>query len=124
MSASTGIALNAAAQSHSAQVTACQTFMVQFNGAAATVEQARLYAGCVDVMYPAPMSATDVLAIKVLIISSLLGMVIGLFMAHRDKWGRMRSDYIINAFFGAVAGPAVIFFVGLLVAGVKYLVTA
>lgn len=125
MAGATVIAMGALTAAREAQVTACKLGMPSFNGATASIEQSQAYAQCVELLYPVTATPFQTIAIKVLILSSIIGMGIGVWNAYRDKWNRTDLEtYTINTFMGAVGGPVVVLFLAGLWVGVTFLFTA
>jgi hypothetical protein len=98
----------------------CRAFMPSFEAKAATVEQARYYSHCVEVIYPQPLEGSELvwgkIAVVVLILAFIVGIVVGWF---KDPYDRLFS-VVCGAFFA----PTIVFIVGLIgfgiVAGIRF----
>ena len=125
MSASIGIAEAASAQASAAMLlarkTACTASMPRFDPGTATVQDKQEYAGCVELMFPQPMSADAILAAKVLFVFALIGMAWGAWLGKQGfgDWG----DSIMFAFLGFFLLPLGILFTALVVGGIYWLFT-
>lgn len=131
MSTSTAIAVMANTQAAVAEAEAAQAKKIACNGLmsayepkTATVQQMRGYADCVNLVYPDQMSPEVVILLKCAVAVVLIGMVIGAvkgFIENDSFGGRLMSTFFY-AFMGAMI-PAVVFGVlGLITAGVMFVV--
>lgn len=108
--AASQLAIQANAQANRAEEVACQSLMSGYDAGAATVEQMRAYARCVDILYPQAMSSDSILFFKVCVIALVIGLVIGLvkgITGGGTVMGRL-LDGLLLSMVGAAAGPLVV----------------
>lgn len=124
MSASTGIAVVAVAQSSVAmqmanetRMAACKTAMPLYDAKTATVEQARDYAECVRLLYPTDLPSGMAVALKVAFVLALIAGGVGAWRGDgcrmnvfdRFMWGMFYAAFAAFAMFvafGIVLGCA------------------
>lgn len=103
-----------AAKNARARTAECKLMEQVFDAKAATVQQKRDYASCIDNLYPSEMSNGVEVGLKVTFVICLLGAVYG-FSRARDL-----DEKVIFTFFGFVV-PAIAITVGtLLVYGIMW----
>lgn len=125
MSGAAAIAASASAQSaiaaqqaREARKVACQALMPSYQDATASVESRQSYASCVDLIYPQTMSGVEVLIVKLLIVSAVIGTVIGMYIGARED-GFIGS--ILIGMVGMLGVPCVLGVFGMLGWGVTLL---
>ena len=101
---STSIAIAAAAnttailaqqQAQQAAKVACEAMMPAYTHSGASIDQMRVYAQCVDKLYPLPMATGDTIALKIAVVFLFVGVFLGAW-AKRDDW----EGPIVGAFMG------------------------
>ncbi len=108
MSVAVGIAAGASAQaavaSSQAAKALCVARMPNFDAKTATVQQAREYASCVHRVYGSgePMDPGAVIALKLIVALSFVGLIAGGVYGWRDSWGDW-FDVVMWAVVGAIA---------------------
>lgn len=125
MSTTAAIAASASAQSaiaaqeaREARKVACQALMPNYQDATASVEARQIYASCVELMHPQAMSGVEVLVVKTLIVSAVIGTAIGMYVGARDD-GFVGS--ILLGIVGMIFAPCVLALFGMLGWGVTLL---
>lgn len=86
------MAASASSRADESKEIACKAFMPSYQHATATQEQARIYAECVKVVYPAPMSGAEIVALKALF---LVCIATGAFCVWRERhYGQSFGDRV------------------------------
>ena len=82
----------------------CSAWMPGYLNDGASVEQMRYYAGCINLLYPAPHDNTTSLWVKAGILAAFIGVAVGIFAMRNydDFWLPVRI--LVGAFFGGFAG--------------------
>jgi len=62
----------------------CEAFMHLYEHKTATIESARMYASCVDRLYPEQVDVATVIWLKVAIVLAMLGLVFGTFIGWKE----------------------------------------
>lgn len=93
------VAANAAAQE--AAHKACITYVRGYEHDRATVSEMREYAGCIDVLYPAPMTAEGLVVAKFAVLVIFAAMVVGVLVERKEC-------VLSNGWFGAVLVGSVV----------------
>ncbi len=129
MSASTAIAISAAAQSgvaarmaHEARVAACTATIPLYEPKTATVEQMREYASCVQVLYPEQTSPGLIVALKVAFVIVLVSAAIGAWRGdgcYRPAIG----DRAFGAFMYACAAAGTMLAISVTLVGIYWVIT-
>ena len=114
------IAAQVAARQKSAE---CSAWLPSFRHDAATIEQMRYYASCVEWLYPTATGSVH-LWFKALILSSFVGLAIGIWVGRKstlfDTWyGRA----VWFGGLGSMIGPAAVFICTAAFHAALYLVT-
>lgn len=107
-STSSSIALK---QSREAELHRCKAFIANYQSQNATTTQMQEYASCVQRVYPKPMTETDVLVLKAVLIVAFIGMVWCFIIARREF-----NNWLEPIFFGVVGFIFAPVGVGILVA--------
>ena len=119
---STAIAANAIAQEASRK--ACLAFVRGYNHDAATVEEMREYAGCVEKLHPATLEEGSLLVVKIMILIVFATTIGGVFYEKKHRlwlsegWG---GAILLGGLCGAVAGVVGVVVVWLIGAGITTL---
>ena len=77
------LAASASSRAQESKEIACKAFMPDYQHSTATQQEARIYAECVKVVYPAPITGAETLALKGLVLACL---VTGAFCAWRERY--------------------------------------
>jgi hypothetical protein len=95
----------AAAAAQEAAREACMTYVRGYEHNHATVAEMREYAGCIDRLYPEPLSADAMTVLKVVVALLLVGAVAGVFYGRRDPC--IRGGAIETVMMGSIIGACV-----------------
>lgn len=120
ISASSAATSSAAASR--AKTESCKVTTSQFDNLTATTQGKQAYADCIEHLFPSPMVASQVFAIKLCIVIVFAAMLLGLFRGFRQEG--LGFDMFMTALGHVLAAIAGIFAIGLVLAGVTFLITA
>ena len=95
--ASNSAAILAQQQAERAARVACEAMMPAYTHHGASVDQMRVYAECVDKLYPLPMATGDTIALKIAVVFLFVGVIVGAWK-ERNSW----DGPIMGAFTGFV----------------------
>ena len=116
---STAIAANAVAQEASRK--ACLAFVRGYNHDAATVEEMREYAGCIEKLHPADPAGNDLIVVKIMILIVFAAVIGGVFYEKKYKvwWSEgWVGAILMGGLSGAAAGVVGVVVVWLIGAGI------
>lgn len=96
----------------------CEAFMPLYEHKTATIESARMYASCVDRLYPEQADVATVIWFKVAIVLAMLGLVFGTFIGWKED-GFLGATML--GLLGALIGGTIILAIWCLKVGVMFL---
>lgn len=120
ISASSAATSSAAASR--AKTEACKITTSQFDNLTATTQGKQAYADCIEHLFPSPMAASQVFAIKLCIVIVFAALLVGLFRGFREEG--LGFDMLMTALGHVLAALTGIVAIGLVVAGAAFLITA
>lgn len=100
---------------------ACEAMMPAYKHEGATLEQARQYAECVGVLYPAEMTDGQITAAKAVVALVLIGVVVGAIKGWKDDGEAMTA--VLFALMGGVGVVIAIIFLGAFISALEFLVS-
>lgn len=129
MTTSTAIAISTAqssaamAAARAAERRACEGVIQTFDAKGAAVEAMRVYADCVDLLHPDPMTGSEIEFLKYFLIACFIGSGVGIWWCHKEQFvGGVIGDTIIGFFVGFVGTGVGLFIIGLIIAAVVFIV--
>lgn len=118
------VALSMAAKAeHDAKMASCQAFMPNFVADGAAPEAARRYAECVALLYPNPMTSSDIWVMKLFIVIAICGAIAGFVYGRKDYLLNDAMGTFLSTVMGAIFAPAVAFLLVLVAVAIKFLFT-
>lgn len=93
-----------------AEIRSCGDYMQQFHAEGATIQQMKAYAECINMLYPSEMTHDDIVLIKITLLISFLGLMIGAWNGWKEDGWAGACFYGFMSFFvapmiaGAVGG--------------------
>ena len=119
--AASSVAIQASQQAHEAKLVACKAVVQTYDAAKATISDMQQYSDCVQALFPTNIFVS-VWVIKALIISSILGILFGIWNAHKFD-GYEVDTYVAKGLFGMIVAPFLLLILFCLLAGIEYLFT-
>ena len=101
----------------------CSAWMPGYLNDGASVEQMRYYAGCINLLYPAPYDNITSLWIKAGILAAFIGVAVGIWVMRQDDNFGLLVSILLGAFFGSFAGAFAVATVAAIYYGAKYLMS-
>lgn len=112
----------ASAEASRAHVERCKSTMPNFDAKKASVSEMRDYSECVNTVYPAEMSGTDIFGAKVLFVIALVGMAAGVVRSLKESWNGF-TDHIFFGIMGFVLAPIGVISIAGLLYGIYWVLT-
>tara|TARA_R110002020_G_scaffold10785_2_gene40911 strand:- start:112 stop:504 length:393 start_codon:yes stop_codon:yes gene_type:complete len=123
MSASS-MAMSAAAQAQAdeAKKTACVNFMGDYTNDFSNVDLMRVYADCVGFLYPAELTGSSIIMLKVVLCIAFIGGALGVQYARKSGMWSGAVDYGMLFLMGFIFTPLITLILVALVYGLGWIV--
>lgn len=112
----------AIAAARAAERRACEGIVGNFDAHGATVEAMRIYADCVDLLHPDPMTGDQVSLLKYFLIACFIGSGVGIWWCNNDDFiDHTIGDTIMGFILGFVGTGLGLFLIGLVIAAIAFI---
>ena len=111
----------ASAASARARRAECMVIIDRYDAKAASVQEMRSYASCVQILHPDPPNSGAVIFAKSMFVIALLGLGFGIYKARKAKFRAETIDYVMFGLAGFIGAPLAAAFVFFVVIGIGWL---
>lgn len=119
------IAANVASEQREMRITQCKDLVGRFDSTTTvTVEQAREYADCINILYPKEFRPEAILVLKAIFVIALIGMVVEGRRSWKSSYsGGQIGGTVVAGIFGFIVYPVAVLGVVGLLSGLYWLFT-